>query len=147
MATFEEMEKEQKERAKFLKSLKININEKKELITFQQKSLGKHKFTYTDRDALFALLGMPMKEAEIDEVMNLTEEQLERTYVNLLKGELIESIGTVKKKKLRGDQHIQVFWRLTDKGEKVARELLDYINELESKDKKQYQPLTREGSE
>ncbi len=144
MATFEEMEKQQKEREKFLKSLKIDINEKKEIINFRQKTLGKHKLSFTDRDVLFALLGMPMKEAEIDEIMDLTDEQKERAYVNLLKGDLIENIATVKKKKLRGDQHMQVFWRLTDKGEKLARELLDYINELESKDKKQYQPLTKE---
>jgi hypothetical protein len=144
MATFEDMEKEQKEREKFLKSLKIDINEKKESITFRQKTLGKHKFTFKDRDVLFALLGMPMKDDEIEEIMDITEEEKERAYVTLIKGELLENIATVKKKKLRGDKHMQVFWRLTARGEKVARELVDYINELESKDKKQYQPLTKD---
>lgn len=144
MSSFEEIEKEQKEREKFLKSLRININEKKEFITFGQKSLGKYKFSFTERDVLFALLGMPMKEGELDEMVDLTTQQKEKAYATLIKGDLIESIGTVKKKKLRGDSHMQLFIRLTAKGEKVARELLDYIAELESKDKKQYQPLTKD---
>jgi len=144
MATFEEMEKEQKEREKFLKSLSINVNEKKEIIKFKQKQLGKHKLTFTDRDVLFGLMGMPMKEGEIDEVIDLPEKEKERAIVNLLKGDLIENIATVKKKKLRGDKHMQVFWRLSDKGEKIAMELLNYFTDKESEDKKQYKPLTRE---
>ena len=144
MASFEEIEKEQKEREKFLKSLKIDINEKKQFITFRQKQLGKFKFSFTDRDVIFALLGMPLKDDEINEMLNITEEQKEMAYNTLIKGELLENLATVKKKKLRGDSHMQIFWRLTPKGEKVARELLEYMNAIESKDKKQYQPLTRD---
>jgi hypothetical protein len=145
MATFEEMEKEQKIRDKFLKSLKISINEKKEIINFRQKTLGKHTFGFKARDVLFALLGMPMKEGEIDEIMDLTEEEREQAYVELLKGDLVENIATVKKKKLRGDKHMQVFWRLSERGEKLAMELLNYMNDLAAVDKKEYKPLTKNG--
>ena len=93
MASFEEIEKEQKEREKFLKSLKIDINEKKQFITFRQKQLGKFKFSFTDRDVIFALLGMPLKDDEINEMLNITEEQKEMAYNTLIKGELLENLA------------------------------------------------------
>ncbi|MHA1273465.1 MAG: hypothetical protein ACTSQP_14515 [Promethearchaeota archaeon] len=107
--------------------LKINVDNKKKIITFKSKNCGNFKFNFKERDLLLSLLGVPLTELEIDEFMPLSVDEKKKYFKFLLKKGLVESVATIHKKRKRGDEHLNIFWRLTDKGEKVARYILEYL--------------------
>ncbi|MFO8017119.1 MAG: hypothetical protein R6U96_00645 [Promethearchaeia archaeon] len=131
--------KEESEESKYkrdeLKPPKIRITRWRKRIKYKQKKIGKFKFTDLERELLFALLGMPMDLDDLHESFKFTDEELRESFTKLEKYKLVKPVGTKKKKKSRGDSRFNIYWLLTEKGEIVAKNLLEFSNEEYKKKK------------
>ncbi|MGV9172298.1 MAG: hypothetical protein ACOC35_07005 [Promethearchaeia archaeon] len=78
---------------------------------------------------------MPVDLEELRESFKFTDDELRESFTKLEKYRLVKPVGTEKKKKIRGDDRFNIYWLLTDKGEIVAKNLLEFSN-LEYKKKK-----------
>lgn len=111
-----------------LKPPKIRITRWTKKIKYKQKKIGKFKFTDLERELLFALIGMPVDLDELRESFKFTDEELRETFTKLEKNRLVKPVGTAKKKKTRGENRFNIYWLLTERGEVVAKNLLEYSN-------------------
>jgi len=121
--------KEAKRKVKQEKQFKnmITFKEKSQTLLFKDKNLGSYKFSKQSWNIFLTLLGMPFEEDEFNKTLDIEEKSNAKLIKKHITQGLVEVIITkAHKKKLRGDKHQNIYWRLSEKGEEIVLLILDW---------------------